>query len=211
MASQICYSYAQRGTCRFGDTCRFRHADGEDAPADSEYKTVARRRPAAAAATSSTARPYAGGRASQLCHQWSDNGACDYGDRCRFLHGEDDPRPSVGRRFVGNAASGGGDSKLFGTNSCYEWAERGTCSHGDRCRFSHVEGGLTYSTEQREARGPCYSHQSNGTCRFGEACKFAHDSNDKVESNQTSGSSNAEDNEKESSMRSPLKTAIAAK
>lgn len=39
------------------------------------------------------------------CFDYQDKGACDYGDRCRFMHGDDDDR--FERRAAERAANGG--------------------------------------------------------------------------------------------------------
>ncbi|KAK3265422.1 hypothetical protein CYMTET_25891 [Cymbomonas tetramitiformis] len=56
----VCFDWQKFGSCRFGDSCRFSHADGT---------TVA--------------------KSSKVCYDWK-KGLCKFGGACRFAHSEDD-------------------------------------------------------------------------------------------------------------------------
>jgi len=110
-----CYSFAQNGTCKFADACRFSH--GGAAPG------------ASSAAGGHSAGGFRGRRRpqaskSQLCFSWSESQTCQYGDQCRFAHGENDDRDlnMLKRRAAG---------------VCYNWKESGECKFGEGCRFAH--------------------------------------------------------------------------
>jgi hypothetical protein len=64
-------------------------------------------------------------------------------------------------------------------NMCYEFQKTGTCSRGDRCKFSHAEhhvgkakkaGRLTTTTTV------CKYFDKGETCPHGDKCRFRHES-----------------------------------
>eukprot|EP00343_Euplotes_focardii_P011418 CAMPEP_0205830888 /NCGR_PEP_ID=MMETSP0206-20130828/42425_1 /ASSEMBLY_ACC=CAM_ASM_000279 /TAXON_ID=36767 /ORGANISM="Euplotes focardii, Strain TN1" /LENGTH=224 /DNA_ID=CAMNT_0053134965 /DNA_START=20 /DNA_END=690 /DNA_ORIENTATION=- len=56
----VCFEWQDKGTCKFGDTCRFPHgANGVVASFNGPG----------------------------VCHSWRDGQGCTYGDNCRFSHG----------------------------------------------------------------------------------------------------------------------------
>ena len=58
---------------------------------------------------------------------------------------------------------------------CFEWRDRGVCSRGANCQFTHVGAGGTGSGGPGRGRaGICYQFQNSGTCRFGSNCRFRH-------------------------------------
>ena len=63
---------------------------------------------------------------TELCNNWTEQGACRYGDKCRFAHGEEELRPR--RR-----------PKLYKTKPCHAYVRRGTCAYGRRCHYIHGE------------------------------------------------------------------------
>eukprot|EP00808_Paulinella_micropora_P029835 g11604.t1 len=62
-------------------------------------------------------------RRKDLCHQWKDSQSCEYAEKCRFLHGEDDSRDLMALRRSPNA--------------CWSFRDENNCQYGDKCRFSH--------------------------------------------------------------------------
>jgi hypothetical protein len=73
--SEVCRSFRNNGTCRYGDECRFEHSEGEPI-------------------TTWESKP------AEECFKFRDSGECDHGDRCRFTHGDNDPRFIDGVRDV---------------------------------------------------------------------------------------------------------------
>ena len=58
---------------------------------------------------------------------------------------------------------------------CYAW-QRGECTRGDACRFSHEEGGGGDSRPPSRGAPICYAFQ-RGECDRGDSCRFSHDAN----------------------------------
>ena len=91
--------------CLFtGDACRFSHGGAAPGAASSGSSFRPRR-----------SRPVAS--KSQLCFSFSESQTCQYGDNCRFAHGENDERDlnQLKRRAAG---------------VCYNWKESGECKFG---------------------------------------------------------------------------------
>ncbi|KAJ5076088.1 protein tis11 [Anaeramoeba ignava] len=61
--TELCRSWEETGTCKFGDSCRFAHGKSElrSKPRHPKYKT-------------------------QICKAFHTTGFCPYGKRCRFIH-----------------------------------------------------------------------------------------------------------------------------
>ena len=58
--------------------------------------------------------------------------------------------------------------------------QEGTCTRGDRCRFSHANAnsGQKETPKKDKAPGVCFAHKANpGTCSRGDSCKFSHEAN----------------------------------
>eukprot|EP01043_Picozoa_sp_COSAG02_P039438 COSAG02_NODE_3113_length_7338_cov_2.845559_6_plen_272_part_00 len=118
----VCYAF-QRGECTRGDTCRFSHS-GEPGPGGSAYS------------------PRGGRGGGGVCYAFQ-RGECTRGDSCRFLHEKGAaPPPSRGGRG-GSRGGGRGGSRGGGRGGgrgapgvCYAF-QKGECTRGDSCRFSH--------------------------------------------------------------------------
>lgn len=82
----------------------------------------------------------------EMCGDFK-RGNCSRGDRCRFSHGDSGGGGSRGDDRGGYGKSswgGGGDSKRGRTEGKYDKKpcgdfQKGNCSRGDRCRFSHED------------------------------------------------------------------------
>lgn len=61
---------------------------------------------------------------TELCNPFTETGACRYGAKCRFAHGESDmyPRPR---------------HHLYKTRECKSYLKSGFCPYGNRCNFIH--------------------------------------------------------------------------
>lgn len=67
---------------------------------------------------------------TELCRNFTERGKCDYGDRCKFAHGEHDLRP---RHF----------DRKYKTQLCRNYHETGECRFKTRCKFIHDEQHVT--------------------------------------------------------------------
>lgn len=65
--TELCRSWTETGTCRYGRKCQFAHGEAELRPIlrHPKYKT-------------------------ELCRSWAESGSCPYGNRCRFIHNENE-------------------------------------------------------------------------------------------------------------------------
>lgn len=112
-----CYSWRDEGVCVYGEQCRFTHGD-DDQRIDHSVAAAA----ASGNGNGNGAAPKPRRRArkkagTQQCFAFRD-GVCEYGEECRFAHGE----------IPGKARAPG---------VCYNWRDNGSCEHGELCKFSH--------------------------------------------------------------------------
>eukprot|EP00045_Choanoeca_perplexa_P007439 m.67675 g.67675 ORF g.67675 m.67675 type:complete len:414 (-) comp14078_c0_seq1:359-1600(-) len=61
---------------------------------------------------------------TELCRSWSTSGACRYGDKCQFAHGQDELRPLQRH-------------PKYKTELCRTFHTHGICPYGPRCHFLH--------------------------------------------------------------------------
>ncbi|VAH27411.1 unnamed protein product [Triticum turgidum subsp. durum] len=106
-----------------------------------------------------------------VCYAFQ-KGECNRGDACKYSHDEqrnantgwgskeDDPKWEHDRHR-------GPQNKGESRGVCYAF-QKGECSRGDTCRFSHDEQVAV------QGRGVCYAFQK-GDCSRGASCRFSHD------------------------------------
>eukprot|EP01025_Chloroclados_australasicus_P049973 TRINITY_DN570_c0_g1_i1.p1 TRINITY_DN570_c0_g1~~TRINITY_DN570_c0_g1_i1.p1 ORF type:complete len:420 (-),score=41.04 TRINITY_DN570_c0_g1_i1:4293-5552(-) len=71
---------------------------------------------------------------TELCLLWSEKGQCEFGDSCKYAHGDEELKEV--RRHP-----------RFKTEVCRHYTETGTCPFGRRCHFLHpVNGDLSATT-----------------------------------------------------------------
>jgi hypothetical protein len=154
--SEICRTFAQHGSCQFGDRCRFVHnavgargSHGQAAPA----------------------APSTGG----VCRTFAQTGMCQYGDRCRYSH--DSPGPV---RTFGVPQQVAASTARAGTvEPCRNFAQFGSCKMGDRCRYAHdaPTGHVGFQAQRAPASRSteaCRYFAQHGTCQWGDQCVFVH-------------------------------------
>jgi hypothetical protein len=118
---EICRNFSQKGNCRFGEECTYSHStpDPNAKPkAGTEKKSAGGRRRAPRGTDSGAAR------VPGPCYSFDEHGSCEYGDECRFKHGDGDKRD-----FSRKPAKK--------TQVCYTFQDTGDCEYGADCRFSH--------------------------------------------------------------------------
>ena len=111
-------------------------------------------------------------------------GFCKHGDQCRYLH---DPNIQPDAKAVElyqrgelGIGSNGGQGGTTGFRPCNAFAT-GSCTFGDRCRFSHngeppainQHGGGAFIPQHK----PCFNFQK-GQCMLGDSCTYSHDAAD---------------------------------
>ena len=64
---------------------------------------------------------------TELCRSFMDTGACRYGHKCQFAHGEHEIRPVLRH-------------PKYKTELCKRFTTTGSCPYGFRCRFIHPKG-----------------------------------------------------------------------
>jgi hypothetical protein len=127
---EICRNFSQKGNCRFGEECTYSHGSpdpnakpkpGSEKPASSGRGGRRRRTRGASSSAGRSSAPKAPGQ----CYNFEENGSCEFGDECRFKHGDGDKRDFT--RKPAKKAPG----------VCYNFQENGECEYGADCRFSH--------------------------------------------------------------------------
>ncbi|KAI9907901.1 hypothetical protein PsorP6_003249 [Peronosclerospora sorghi] len=128
----VCQNF-QKGRCKRGIACRFRHvlvaSQGEDQELEAGEKGTGPARvtlPLAAVADVARCRNF-------------QNGLCTRGASCRFAHTETVPHAKNAVEEVS------GYQKRF-QSVCYNWQRSGACARGDTCPFQH---GTRQATEPK--------------------------------------------------------------
>lgn len=66
--------------------------------------------------------------------------------------------------------------KLYKTEICRNWEEKGFCYYGDRCQFAHGEHELRQVPRNPLWKTkPCKRFKLYGSCQFAKRCCFSHD------------------------------------
>lgn len=65
------------------------------------------------------------------CRAWNDTGRCNYGNKCKFAHGDEDLRkiPEEPMKLYNNPR--------YRTAPCLKYRFLGSCPYGDRCSYIH--------------------------------------------------------------------------
>lgn len=141
--TQICTRWME-GSCQYGDRCNFAHGEEQLRQFGGTGSGVSR-----FASVDVKSRSNDPAYRTKLCTRWA-QGACQYGDRCMFAHGEEQLRAFGGidsthaPRRTPTAAEN--SDPAFRTKLCTRWLQ-GSCQYGDRCNFAHGEEQLrTYGS-----------------------------------------------------------------
>jgi len=113
---EVCRNFVKNNQeCRWGEECKFSHGPAVGPAPDDK--------PEAAAAAPKERRPrLKKPKTPGLCFSFRDSGECEWGDGCRFKHGEEDAR-EIPQKKAG---------------PCYRFRD-GNCEYGEKCRFSHEQ------------------------------------------------------------------------
>lgn len=122
------------GSCTFNERCHFAHGMEELRKPPPGWEDMA------AATGGKPAVSFMGGqqRKTRLCRYFLE-GNCPYGDRCNFLHGNEEAQktsgmePSSGSYTHGSMAARPG----YKTRLCAKWEKGELCDFGDKCHFAH--------------------------------------------------------------------------
>jgi butyrate response factor 1 len=110
---------------------------------------------------------------TEMCVKFQQLGACPYGKRCNFAHGENELKP-LSRH------------PLYKTRPCIPFIQTKKCPYGRRCNFIHSIGDprnqnktpqLDFKPKKYKTR-PCVLFAKGQECPYGERCNFIHDRND---------------------------------
>ena len=72
---------------------------------------------------------------TKLCLNF-ERGACTFGTKCKFAHGEHELRALVKPdRGIGASSA----ANMYKTRLCHAWTDKGECDRGDDCRYAHGE------------------------------------------------------------------------
>ncbi|KAL4172796.1 hypothetical protein KRP22_007958 [Phytophthora ramorum] len=127
----VCQNY-QKGKCKRGAACRFRHAlVPAEEPHEEEWKAPVR-----------VALPVAAVAEVAVCRNFQ-SGQCMRGASCRFAHTGNVPQAAAP-----TAVEEVSEYQKRFQSVCYNWQRSGSCARGDKCPFQH-DGG---PTEQNETK-----------------------------------------------------------
>ena len=141
---------------------------------------------------------------TSLCNNFSKFGSCNFGERCKFAHGENELRPGGGGGgmqggmggFQGGMGGmqggmggmqggmGGGYQGGDGMRGGYGGGGGMRGGYGGRGGFGGDRGGGMYNHRQNNFSGEggnqqsqniCRFFQQNGTCNYGDNCRFQHE------------------------------------
>ncbi len=172
----VCYDFVNKGACRRGKDCKFRHNSqwntvnaraGADSGADSAVAPSTHSGPSVydSPFTAVTSSMYpsdnppglsaAKKKKGKSCFDFL-KGHCRRGEACIFQHVSTSTTSMIvpGNAIGGNASYGPSVGKLPPPiqlkNMCYEFAKKGSCAFGAECKFSHNSPLSGQRTAQRE-------------------------------------------------------------
>uniref|UniRef100_A0A0K0EAU3 C3H1-type domain-containing protein n=1 Tax=Strongyloides stercoralis TaxID=6248 RepID=A0A0K0EAU3_STRER len=77
-----------------------------------------------------------------MCQAWLENKNCNFGENCRFAHGEEELRPlKQNPRY----------NTKYKTKLCDRYTNTGICPYGERCLFVHPNNGNAYFSNEKIA------------------------------------------------------------
>ncbi|GLD92066.1 hypothetical protein PINS_up000599 [Pythium insidiosum] len=207
--SPVCLNF-QKGKCKRGDKCRFRHAAPRAvaAPVRVPVPTPTMRAPV----VYETQQPE---DETPICQSYQ-QGKCKRGAKCRFRHvdaGEmptsgSAPQPQPEREAV---------EAVDETPICQSYRQ-GKCKRGLKCRFRHVDNDDETAVAETVTAQPVSSHDTStddevpicqsylqGKCKRGLKCRFRHvDNADEVSTSPAAPSSTSTATESMETDETPI-------
>lgn len=166
--TKLCTKF-KLGACTFNERCNFAHGMEDLRKPPPGWEDMA----SGGTGMGTGGRPGGGGfmggtgqpRRTRICRYFMD-GNCPYGDRCTFLHGNEEAQRTAGvAPSSGGASSGASRVGMRGpptakpnykTRLCARWEKGEPCDFGDKCHFAHGPEEL-----QRYTGVPTYPNGSN--------------------------------------------------
>jgi pentatricopeptide repeat protein len=137
-ANVVCKNWQQRGFCHFGDGCPYKDSH-VGLPSSSCGDRGGAGRCEGRLATPAVVRR------SVVCNSWEQYGSCRFGDGCLYKDGHAIGGSSGGRGGGSSGGRGAGTARAAAAPEpsspqraavvCNNWQRRGSCQHGDACRF----------------------------------------------------------------------------
>jgi hypothetical protein len=161
--TSVCRDFL-RGTCKFGESCKFSHQGGDAATANLSTKVCHQFKRGTCRFGSECLYAHAE-KEAVVCKAFR-AGRCIHGALCKFLH-------SSGG-LVGSSAQSAKTMDIMAKTSeqiCFAF-KNGTCTFGQNCKFAHVDSS-ELALLKKDKKRRCFPFQK-GQCRRGDLCKFQH-------------------------------------
>ncbi|ETV76434.1 hypothetical protein H257_09460 [Aphanomyces astaci] len=156
----ICQSF-QKGTCKRGNQCKYRHEAASATTATSQSRHV-----------DEPSTPANATDENLVCQRFLLKGKCKRGDMCKYVHkggetasGRDDEEavaPPPQRRARDPEVARDDHDEASSVPICQSF-QKGTCKRGNKCKFRHVA-----------PKEQCQRYLQ-GKCTKGSQCAFSHD------------------------------------
>jgi hypothetical protein len=137
----VCQNY-QKGKCKRGSACRFRHVAAPAEPEEEEWKAPVR-----------VVLPVAAVAEVAVCRNFQ-RGTCMRGASCRFAHTGHAPQAAPP-----SAVEEVSEYQKRFQSVCYNWQRNGSCARGDSCQFQHDGGPAVSNGEQAEGEKKHKKHE----------------------------------------------------
>jgi len=193
--TRLC-KFWQQGKCPYERDCKFAHGEDElqDGQGGEDEDSTGNRDEGKDAQQTGTSF-----RKTRPCRYWL-KGHCQYGDSCRFAHGDEELEEEEEEDENGAARTQRG-SEYRKTKLCRHWMT-GSCPFEDSCKFAHGEHELQLHSSWEELVASCAQEEqerkqqeessapmrprpdltrtalckfyNRGICPYGVGCRFAH-------------------------------------
>lgn len=114
---------------------------------------------------------------TRLCNTYTQQGHCDYGEKCKFAHGTEDlrqPPQGMGGGFNQNPGFMNQQQGFPGNNGGFMPMQGGMGGGIEGVYGGGFGSGMGGGYGGNKQQGVCRFFEQNGECRFGANCKFSH-------------------------------------